>query len=63
MLSGLREWFAPDDVEGRSVVVVANLAPRTIRGLESHGMVLMAEDRDGTLRFVESPGEPGAAVR
>ena len=63
VLSGLREWFAPDDVEGRSVVVVANLAPRTIRGLESHGMVLMAEDRDGTLRFVESPGEPGAAVR
>jgi len=63
VLSGLREWFAPEDVQGRSVVVVANLAPRTIRGLESHGMVLMAEDRDGTLRFVESDGEPGAVVR
>ena len=63
VLSGLREWFAPDDVQGRSVVVVANLAPRTIRGLESHGMVLMAEDRNGTLRFVESGGEPGAVVR
>ena len=63
VLSGLREWFAPEDVQGRSVVVVANLAPRTIRGLESHGMILMAEDRDGTLRFVESDGEPGATVR
>ena len=63
VLSGLREWFAPEDVQGRSVVVVANLAPRTIRGLESHGMVLMAEDRDGTLRFVASDGEPGATVR
>ncbi|MEO0558300.1 MAG: methionine--tRNA ligase [Bacteroidota bacterium] len=63
VLSGVREWFAPEDVQGRSVVVVANLAPRTIRGLESHGMILMAEDRDGTLRFVGSDGEPGAVVR
>ena len=34
-----------------------------MRGLESRGMILMAEDRDGTLRFVGTDGEPGAAVR
>ena len=62
VLSGIREWFAPDDVLGKRVVVVANLAPRTIRGLESQGMVLFAEDRDGALRLVESAGEPGSRV-
>ncbi len=54
ILSGVREWFAPDDLLGKRVVVVANLAPRTIRGLESQGMILFAEDRDGTLRLVEA---------
>ena len=62
ILSGIREWFAPDEMVGRRVVVVANLAPRTIRGLESRGMVLFAEDRDGALRAVESSGEPGSRV-
>ncbi len=63
ILSGVREWFAPADLLGKRVVVVANLAPRTIRGLESQGMILFAEDRDGTLRLVEADGEPGAVVR
>lgn len=62
ILSGIREWFSPEDMVGRRVVVVANLAPRTIRGLESRGMVLFAEDRDGALRAVESAGEPGSRV-
>ena len=63
ILSGVREHFAPDALVGRTVVVVANLAPRTIRGLESQGMILFAEDRDGALRAVETDGEPGAVVR
>ncbi|WP_420454484.1 methionine--tRNA ligase [Rubrivirga sp.] len=63
ILSGVREWFAPEALLGKCVVVVANLAPRTIRGLESQGMILFAEDRDGTLRLVEADGEPGAVVR
>ena len=42
---------------------VANLAPRTIRGLESNGMILFAEDRDGALKPVVPHGEPGAVVR
>jgi methionyl-tRNA synthetase len=63
VLSGIRAWFTPEDALGRSVVVVANLAPRSIRGLDSHGMILMAEDHDGALRFVGSDAEPGAPVR
>ena len=63
ILSGVREHFAPEDLVGRTVVVVANLAPRTIRGLESQGMILFAEDRGGALRAVETDGEPGAVVR
>ena len=62
ILSGIRAWFAPEDMVGKRVVVVANLAPRTIRGLESQGMILFAEDRDGALRAVESAGEAGSRV-
>ena len=63
ILSGIREHLAPDDMLGKTVVVVANLAPRTIRGLESQGMILFAENRDGALVPVVSDGEPGALVK
>ncbi len=63
ILSGVREHFAPDDLVGTKVVVVANLKPRTIRGLESKGMILFAENRDGALLPVAAEGEPGAVVR
>ena len=63
VLSGVREFFQPEDLLGQRVVVVANLKPRTIRGLESVGMILFAEDRDGALRPVTAEGEPGAVVR
>ena len=63
ILSGVREHLAPGDLVGMTVVVVANLAPRTIRGLESQGMILFAENRDGALVPVETAGEPGAVVK
>ena len=63
ILSGVREHLAPDDLVGETVVVVANLAPRTIRGLESQGMILFAENRDGALVPVTTSGEPGALVK
>ena len=63
ILSGIAEHFAPEDVQGRTVVIVANLAPRKMRGLESAGMILMAEGPDGRLRFVETDAAPGATVR
>jgi methionyl-tRNA synthetase len=64
ILSGIAMHFSPEEVVGRQVVVVANLAPRKMRGVESKGMILMAEDGDGKLRFV-SPTEavaPGSGV-
>ncbi len=63
VLSGVAEQFDPESLIGRRVVVVANLKPRKIRGLESHGMLLLAEDPDGTLHFVGSDGVDGSVVR
>lgn len=56
ILSGIAEQFSPEDVVGKKIVVVANLAPRKMRGIESNGMILMAEDASGKLYFV-NPGE------
>ncbi len=53
VVSGIAEYFKPDEVIGRQVAILINLAPRKIRGIESHGMILMAEDADGNLRFVQ----------
>lgn len=52
VVSGLALQFAPEAIVGKQVVVVANLAPRKMRGIESNGMILMAEDADGKLQFV-----------
>jgi methionyl-tRNA synthetase len=56
IVSGIALHFSPADIIGRQVVVVANLAPRKMRGIESNGMILMAEDKGGKLHFV-SPGD------
>jgi methionyl-tRNA synthetase len=64
IVSGIALHFNPSDIVGRQVVVVANLAPRKMRGIESNGMILMAEDNSGKLHFV-SPGDkidPGSGV-
>ncbi len=55
IVSGIALHFAPADIIGKQVVVVANLAPRKMRGIESNGMILMAEDKAGKLHFVQ-PG-------
>ncbi len=52
IVSGIALHFQPDAIIGKQVVVVANLAPRKMRGIESNGMILMAEDKDGKLKFV-----------
>ncbi|GAB2797671.1 methionine--tRNA ligase [Rhabdobacter roseus] len=56
VLSGISEHFKPEEVMGRKVLYLANLAPRKMMGMESHGMILMAEDRDGSLAFVQPDG-------
>lgn len=65
IVSGIAEHFAPEDVIGKKVSVLLNLAPRKIRGVESQGMILMAENEEGKLSFI-SPLEgfgPGSEVR
>jgi len=52
IVSGIALHFKPEDIVGKQVVVVANLAPRKMRGIESNGMILMAEDAEGKLHFV-----------
>jgi methionyl-tRNA synthetase len=52
IVSGIALHFQPESIIGKQVVVVANLAPRKMRGIESNGMILMAEDADGKLKFV-----------
>jgi methionyl-tRNA synthetase len=52
IVSGIALHFEPADIVGKQVVVVANLAPRKMRGIESNGMILMAEDNAGKLHFV-----------
>lgn len=64
ILSGIAKHFAPEDLIGRQVTVVANLAPRKMMGVESHGMILMAEDADGKLHFInpEHAIPPGSTI-
>ena len=52
VVSGIAEFFKPEEIVGMQVSVVANLAPRKLRGIESKGMILMAEDETGKLQFV-----------
>lgn len=52
IVSGIALHFDSSTIVGKQVVVVANLAPRKMRGIESNGMILMAEDADGKLKFV-----------
>ncbi len=63
ILAGVAEHWTPEALEGRRVVIVANLQPRRLMGLESQGMLLMAEDREGRLVPVTAETEPGAVVR
>ncbi|NNE28522.1 MAG: methionine--tRNA ligase [Saprospiraceae bacterium] len=56
LVSGIAKFFKPDEIVGQQVLVLANLAPRKIRGVESNGMVLMAENEEGKLTFVEPKG-------
>ncbi|MCB0559349.1 MAG: methionine--tRNA ligase [Lewinellaceae bacterium] len=52
VVSGIAQFFKPEELPGLPVVVVANLAPRKLRGIESQGMILMAENDKGELAFV-----------
>ncbi|MDR2893859.1 MAG: methionine--tRNA ligase, partial [Alistipes sp.] len=49
IVSGIAEHFAPEELVGRQVQILANLAPREIKGVTSHGMILMTERADGKI--------------
>ena len=52
IISGIAAYFTPEELPGKQVCVLVNLAPRKMRGIESQGMILLAEDADGKLVFV-----------
>ncbi len=56
IVSGIAEYYQPQEMIGRQITIVANLEPRKIKGIESKGMILMAEDKNGRLVLV-SPGD------
>ena len=64
VMSGIAKHYNPEDLVGRQVTILANLAPRKIMGVESQGMILMAEDSEGNLRLIgpEKPVNPGSTV-
>lgn len=64
ILSGIAKHYTPEDLVGKQVTFIANLAPRKMMGMESKGMILMAEDKDGKLRLVRPVDEvaPGSKV-
>ncbi len=65
ILSGIAEYYKPEELVGKLVTVVANLAPRKIRGIESQGMLLMAGNDFGKLLSVGPEGdiEVGSVVK
>jgi methionyl-tRNA synthetase len=64
IVSGIALHFKPEDIIDKQVTVVTNLAPRKMRGIESNGMILMAEDNEGKLHFINPATDinPGAGV-
>jgi methionyl-tRNA synthetase len=65
VVSGIAEHYTPEEVVGKTVQVLMNLAPRKIRGIESQGMILMAENEKGELSFMspEKEFDAGGGVR
>ena len=55
IVSGIAQHFEPSAIIGQQVLVVANLAPRKLKGIESNGMILTAENAEGKLGFVSPP--------
>ncbi len=64
ILSGIAQHYTPEEMVGKQVTFIANLAPRKMMGIESQGMILMAENSEGKLKLLQPMGEvePGATV-
>ena len=57
IVSGIAQSFSPEEIVGKKVTVLANLAPRKLRGVESHGMILMVENAQGKYSFINPDAE------
>ena len=64
VVSGIAEYYSPEEVVGQQVLILVNLQPRMLAGIESQGMILMAEAPDGTLKFVnpKDGSSPNGAI-
>lgn len=64
IVSGIALHYSPEEMLGKQVIVVTNLAPRKMKGIESQGMILTAEDSDGRLQLLkpENTVTPGSSV-
>lgn len=65
IVSGIAKYYKPEDLVGKQVCFVANFAPRKLKGVESQGMILSAENPDGSLTVIGPTGavQPGAQVK
>ncbi len=62
VVSGIASWYAPQDLLGKTVILVSNLKPAKLRGVESQGMILAADCPDGTVKVLFVDGLPGGCV-
>ena len=64
MVSGIEKYYPPEDLWSKEVCFVANFAPRKLKGVESQGMILSAENSDGSLVVIgpTGPVAPGSKV-
>lgn len=65
VVSGIAEWYSPEQLIGKSIIVVANLKPAKLCGVESNGMILAADCKNGDVKviFVDNDLEPGSRIR
>ena len=56
IVSGIAQHYEPENLIGKNVIVIANLKPAKLRGIESRGMVLVASDGEGNLVLADAPG-------
>ncbi|PSR06169.1 MAG: methionine--tRNA ligase subunit beta, partial [Bacteroidetes bacterium SW_10_40_5] len=65
VVAGIAQQYEPQDIIGQRVSILANLAPKKLKGVESHGMMLMAEDKEGNLTFLQPADDlpVGSVVR
>ncbi|MBI4043332.1 MAG: methionine--tRNA ligase subunit beta [Candidatus Diapherotrites archaeon] len=65
LVAGIKQWYSKEELKGKMIVIVANLEPKTLGGIESQGMLLAVDDANGNFSLVvaERPIDSGAAVR